>query len=39
VVRFDDDVEGFFWYVGQGGYGIQMAAGLAREAAAMVRDH
>jgi D-arginine dehydrogenase len=38
VARFDDDVEGFFWYVGQGGYGIQMAAGLAREAAALVRE-
>jgi D-arginine dehydrogenase len=38
VARFDDTVEGFFWYVGQGGYGIQMAAGLAQESAAVIRD-
>lgn len=37
VARFDDTVEGFFWYVGQGGYGIQMAAGLAQESAALIR--
>jgi len=33
VARFDDDVEGLFWYVGQAGYGIQMAPALAVEAA------
>ena len=29
VVGFDPAAEGFFWYGGQGGYGIQMAPGLA----------
>ncbi|WP_408896048.1 NAD(P)/FAD-dependent oxidoreductase [Nocardioides sp. R1-1] len=33
VARYDDDVEGLFWFVGQAGYGIQMAPALAREAA------
>ena len=28
---------GFFWHVGQGGYGIQMAPALARAGAALVR--
>lgn len=37
VARFDEDVAGFFWYVGQGGYGIQLAAGLAQESAAGIR--
>ncbi len=37
VARFDEAVEGFFWYVGQGGYGIQLAAGLAQESAALIR--
>ena len=38
VARFDEDVAGFFWYVGQGGYGIQLAAGLAQESAALIRS-
>ncbi|HEY6934562.1 MAG TPA: FAD-binding oxidoreductase, partial [Marmoricola sp.] len=37
VARFDDAVDGFFWYVGQGGYGIQLAAALAQESAALIR--
>ena len=32
---FDPDVPGFFWFVGQGGYGIQMAEALARVGAAL----
>lgn len=34
VARHDEDVEGLFWFVGQAGYGIQMAPALAVEAAA-----
>ncbi|WP_078289936.1 FAD-binding oxidoreductase [Mycobacterium sp. D16R24] len=34
VVGEDPDVEGFFWYAAQGGYGIQMAPALARVGAA-----
>lgn len=34
VVGFDDDVAGFYWLAGQGGYGIQTSAALARYAAA-----
>ncbi len=37
VVGFDDTCAGFFWLVGQGGYGIQSAAGAAGLAAALVR--
>ena len=33
VARYDADVEGVFWFVGQAGYGIQMAPALAAEAA------
>jgi D-arginine dehydrogenase len=36
VVGFDPDTEGFFWLVGQGGYGIQSAPALSRLAAALV---
>ena len=36
VAGFDAQAEGFFWLAGQGGYGIQMAPGLARAAAALV---
>jgi D-arginine dehydrogenase len=36
VVDFDPRTEGFFWLVGQGGYGIQSAPALSRTAAAMV---
>jgi D-arginine dehydrogenase len=35
VVGFDTAVEGFFWLVGQGGYGIQTAPALGRVAAAL----
>lgn len=37
VVGFDDEVPGFFWLAGQGGYGIQSAPALARVAAALLR--
>jgi D-arginine dehydrogenase len=36
VVGYDPSTEGFFWLVGQGGYGIQSAPALSRTAAAMV---
>ena len=35
VVGFDPDAQGFFWLVGQGGYGIQTAPALARAACAL----
>ena len=35
VVGFDPQAEGFFWLVGQGGYGIQSAEGLGRLTAAL----
>ncbi len=37
VVGFDPVAEGFFWCAGQGGYGIQTCASLARVGAALVR--
>jgi D-arginine dehydrogenase len=37
VVGFDPDVDGLFWFAGQGGYGIQLAPALARVGAALVR--
>ena len=37
VVGFDDRVDDFFWFVGQGGYGIQIAPALARCGASIVR--
>lgn len=36
AVGYDPHVEGLFWCVGQGGYGIQMAPALARLAACLV---
>ena len=36
VVGYDPHAEGFFWLVGQSGYGIQSAPALSRTAAAMV---
>lgn len=36
VVGFAPDAPGFFWLAGQGGYGIQTSAALARITAAMV---
>jgi D-arginine dehydrogenase len=38
VAGFDDVVEGFFWFVGQGGYGIQMSPALAQAGASLVRS-
>ena len=38
VVGFAADGPGFFWMAGQGGYGIQMAPGLAEAATALVLD-
>jgi len=38
VVGFDPVAEGFFWLVGQGGYGIQTAEALGRLAAALACD-
>lgn len=37
VVGESDTAPGFFWFAGQGGYGIQMAPALARAGAAVVR--
>ena len=36
VAGFADDVDGFFWLCGQGGYGIQTAPALAAFTAAMI---
>jgi D-arginine dehydrogenase len=36
VAGFDLVVEGFFWFAGQGGYGIQTAPALARTGAALL---
>ena len=36
VIGWDDQVEGFFWLVGQGGYGIQSAAGASELAATLL---
>ncbi|MGA9874033.1 MAG: FAD-binding oxidoreductase [Rhodococcus sp. (in: high G+C Gram-positive bacteria)] len=37
VVGFDPQFDGFFWCAGQGGYGIQTCAALARVGAALLR--
>ena len=37
VVGYDKADDGFFWLIGQGGYGIQSAPALSRLAAALVR--
>jgi D-arginine dehydrogenase len=37
VAGFDDQVPGFFWLGGQGGYGIQTSPAVARAAAALLR--
>lgn len=37
VVGFDDRAPGFFWLVGQGGYGIQTAPAMARAASALAQ--
>ena len=39
VYGFDAEVPGFFWCVGQGGYGIQTAPAAAALCAAMLLDH
>ena len=36
VVGMDPAVPGFFWFVGQGGYGIQTAPAMGRLAAGMI---
>ena len=38
VCGFDDRVDGFFWFAGQGGYGIQMAPALAQVGSALIRE-
>lgn len=37
VVGYAPDVEGFFWFAGQGGYGIQAGPAMARTGAALLR--
>ena len=37
VARFDDENDGFFWFVGQAGWGIQIAPAHAIRAAAAIR--
>lgn len=36
VIGFDPDERGFFWLVGQGGFGVQSAAGVAALAAHLI---
>ncbi len=36
VVGFEPDHEGFFWFVGQGGYGIQTAPAMGRLAESLI---
>jgi D-arginine dehydrogenase len=38
VAGFDDEVEDFFWFAGQGGYGIQISPALAAAGAALIRS-
>ena len=38
AIGFDPKVPGFFWLVGQGGYGVQTAPGAAALAAALIED-
>lgn len=38
VVGYDPRAEGFFWFAGQGGYGIQIAPGMAWLARALLAD-
>lgn len=38
VIGYDETVEGFFWNVGQGGYGIQTAPAWSRTAAQLIID-
>lgn len=39
AIGFDPDHEGFFWLVGQGGFGIMTAAAAARTTAALLAGH
>ncbi len=39
VVGYDGRDDGFFWLIGQGGYGIQSSPALSRLAAALVLGH
>ncbi len=36
VIGMDDEIDGFFWLVGQGGYGIQTAPAIAKAVAALI---
>ena len=38
VVGYDAAGDGFFWLIGQGGYGIQSSPALSRLAAALIRE-
>lgn len=38
IVGYDSKAEGFFWFAGQGGFGIQVAPALARIGAALALD-
>ena len=38
VVGLDPDAEGFFWFVGQGGYGIQTAPAMGQMARSLIID-
>ena len=38
VLGFGADMPGFFWYAGQGGYGIQTAPALSALAAKLILD-
>lgn len=38
VVGFDPGLEGFFWFAGQGGYGMQTSAAMGRTAAELARS-
>jgi D-arginine dehydrogenase len=38
VIGFDDSCPQFFWLVGQGGYGIQSAAGYSSLAACLLMN-
>ena len=38
VAGFDREVPGFFWLIGQGGYGIHLSPALARLSAALITD-
>jgi len=39
VIGFDDEARGFFWLVGQGGFGIQTSPTIARLSAALIRGN